>query len=212
MTNPLLIANNVGYNNEDGILLSDSTGGHVVSNLCRANNQALKGRAGIRLAGTANGCTVAYNHSSDDEIYASQAQGIIEEQTASQNIIRFNLACPMYMNHQPKGQAAPAALIARGRNSIVSDNQDRSVLPSGASIESIALGFNEHPHKISMRKGGLKGQKIQAQNRLNHLTKLMEDTKNKAETFASQAAELRKKPDPANAKTVSYTHLRAHET
>ena len=202
VTNPLLIANNVGYNNEDGILLSDSTGGHVVSNLCRANNQALKGRAGIRLAGTANGCTVAYNHSSDDEIYASQAQGIIEEQTASQNIIRFNLACPMYMNHQPKGQAAPAALIARGRNSIVSDNQDRSVLPSGSSIESIALGFNEHPHKISMRKGGLKGQKIQAQNRLNHLTKLMEDTKNKAETFASQAAELRKKPDPANAKKL----------
>ncbi len=202
VANPLLIANNSGYNNGDGILLENVTGGHVVSNLCRTNNQALEGRAGIRLAGTASGCTVAYNHCSDDEIHASQAQGIIEEETAGRNVIRFNLACPMFMNHQPGNRPAPPALIAEGKGSIIKDNQDRSVMPSGSSIESIALGFDEHPHKISMRKAGLKGQEKQARNGLNSLTKLLEDTKKRAASFASQAAELRKKQDPANAKKL----------
>jgi hypothetical protein len=202
VANPFLIANNSGYNNGDGILLENVTGGHIVSNLCRTNNQSLDGRAGIRLTGTSSGCTVAYNHCSDDEIYASQAQGIIEEETAGKNVIRFNLACPMYMNHQPGNRPAPPALIAEGKGSIIKDNQDRSVMPSGSSIESIALGFNEHPHRISMRKAGLKGQEKQARSRFNLLTKLLEDTKKKAASFASQAAELRKKQDPADAKKL----------
>jgi len=197
---PLMTASNIGYNNGDGILLTDVTGGHVVANLCRANNQALKDRAGIHLAGSTSGCTLAYNHCSDDEIYASQAHGIVEEKTASRNVIRFNLACPMYMNHQPGNRPAPPAILAAGSGSTVTDNQDRSVLPSGSSIESFALGFNEHPHRISMRRSGLKQQQKQAQGRLNHVTKLQEGATQKSQGLQKQIAELKRDPEANAAK------------
>lgn len=188
---PLVHASSSSFNGGDGILLRDVTGGHVIANLCRANNQALKDGAGIRLAGTTSGCTTTYNHCSDDQLHATQAHGIIEEGTASRNTVRFNLTCPFYMNHQPQ-KLAP--VVAQGKGSDVRDNLVRNASPSGSSIESRALGFFGTPHSHNMRENARLGRKKsldgQLKNREAELKRHDEriaDTKQKINALKRQA-------------------------
>jgi len=194
-----VVANSAAFNLADGITLVDVSGGHVVANLCRANDQALRDRAGIHLAGATNGCTIAYNHCSDDQIHASQARGIVEETTARRNRIVANIACPFFMNHQPEDRPAPPALVAGGERTIVRDNLRRSVLPCGSSIESFALGFHEHPERITMRRVEL-GQTIpRLRSRLDNLEKRAKAAAEKSEALRSRIADLKEKPTPDSA-------------
>jgi len=194
-----VVANSATFNLADGITLVDVSGGYVVANLSRANNQALRDRAGIRLAGATNGCTIAYNHCSDDQIHASQARGIVEETTARRNRIVANIASPFFMNHQPEGRPVPPALIARGEGTIVRDNLRRSVLPCGSSMESFALGFNEHPERISMRRARFRQTVQRLRSRLDHLANQAKARAEKSEALRRRIADVKGKPTPDSA-------------
>ena len=163
---PLVYANSSSYNGGDGMVLTEVDGGHVLGNLCRANNQGLKGAAGIRLGQGAAGLAVVYNHCSDDQIHATQAQGIVEEKVARGNTIRYNLACPFYMNHQLRRQPA---IVAAGDDSTVADNLVRSAVPSGSSIESMRLGFSKTPHWHNMQRNRRRQRLDGAQKKLKYL-------------------------------------------
>ena len=82
----------------------------------------------------------------------------------------------------------------------MSDNQVRSVLPSGSSIASFALGFNEHPHRIHMRRGRLKQERKRAQSRLDHATTSRQNSKARAEKMLKQIADLKKQADAKEAR------------
>jgi len=188
---PLVHTSSSSFNGGDGILLRDVTGGHVIADLCRANDQALGGGAGIRLAGTTSDCTVTYNHCSDDQLHATQAHGIIEEGTASRNTIRFNLTCPFYMNHQPR-KLAP--VVAKGKGSAVRDNLVQNASPSGSSIESRELGFFGTPHSHNMRtnarlhrKKALDGQLKHREAALKSHDKRITDTREKINALKREA-------------------------
>ena len=107
----VLTANNASYSDEDGFRLTDCEQVDLVANLADMNNQSAGSGAAIHLAGATKNCRLYYNSCQDEQYMGpTQVQAIVEDATASGNLIRFNLV------------GKPARLVTNGQGSMVSDN------------------------------------------------------------------------------------------
>lgn len=103
-----LYANNASYNDQDGIVATDTKQAELIANMLANNNQSDGEGCGIRLSGGTNACRLHYNNLQDNQPQPSQVNAIIEESSAGHNVIRFNLL--------------RAKIQAAGQGSTISDN------------------------------------------------------------------------------------------
>jgi hypothetical protein len=107
-TGALVYANNAHFNNRDGITASNTENASFVANMLDNNNQSSAEGCGIRLAGSTRGCRLHYNNFQDEQMQPTQTRAIVEDASAGNNLIRFNLS--------------RTRLHAGGQGSTVSDN------------------------------------------------------------------------------------------
>jgi hypothetical protein len=85
-------SNNANFNDRDGIGLDNSKQVELVANMLANNNQSSLDGCGIRLGGQTAFCRLHYNNCQDTQNQPTQTKAVIEEPTAGQNRIQFNLA------------------------------------------------------------------------------------------------------------------------
>ena len=85
-------ANNASFNDRAGMTVINTANAQLVANMLAGNNQSSTDGCGIRLSGSARECGFFYNNFQDVQMQPSQLNPLIEETSANQNVIRFNLS------------------------------------------------------------------------------------------------------------------------
>ena len=147
--NAVLAGNIAARNNTYGYCLHESD---ALIAACNASNNALGIRilgknvtaagnttsgnrlAGILLLNHASDARILYNNCGDEQLYATQLVGILEQEGATNNVIRHNVTATMATR---RGHENDPSLVANGKGTVVEGNWTETILPSNDSIEAI---------------------------------------------------------------------------